>query len=122
MKKLLKKTVMVAGIITLISTGAQAVVLKNDEIKGRGSISFSTYDQDGNSFIDEKEFYDVKGKRAESRAEEGRRMRKAENSPNFEDFDADKNGKITKEELIEGQQKRFQENRGSRGKGQKRRR
>lgn len=78
----------------------------------RGPLSFEAYDKNGNGFISETEFYDVRGQRMEQRAAEGRPMRNAGNAPDFTFFDTNGDGKVTKVELLEGQNKRMQERRG----------
>ena len=51
-------------------------------------------------------------------ADAGMPMRNAANSPDFSYFDANKDGKVTKEEFQQGQLKRMQENRQGRGRMQ----
>ena len=87
------------------------------DIASRGPISFEVYDKNGDGFISETEFYEVRGERMEQRAEEGRPMRNAGNAPDFAFFDSNGDGKISKPELLEGQNKRMQENRGNMGPG-----
>ena len=82
------------------------------DMSGRGPISFEVYDKNKDGFITETEFYEVRGERMEQRAEEGRPMRNAANAPDFAFFDTDGDGKLSKAELLEGQNKRMQENRG----------
>lgn len=50
-----------------------------------------------------------------AKADAGLPMRNAANSPDFSFFDANKDGKITKEEFQKGQLERMQENRQNRG-------
>jgi len=87
------------------------------DIADRGPIPFEVYDKNKDGYISETEFYDVRGERMEKRAEEGRPMRNAGNAPDFAFFDTDGDGKLTKVELLEGQNKRMQERRGGGGMG-----
>jgi len=110
----LKKTTFVAVIAALF--GAAPLMLQAETIPDRGPVPFSTYDQNGDGTISEKEFYDIREKRMKARAESGRMMRKAADAPEFSEFDANKDGKITPEELQAGQKARMQQ-RGGRGMG-----
>ncbi len=103
-------------IVFLLVLGIAGSLLAQ-EMPVRGPIPFATYDQNGDGTVSETEFYDVRGKRMEQRAQEGRPMRNAGNAPDFTYFDADKNGRLTPQELTEGQNRRMQERRGGMGPG-----
>lgn len=88
-----------------------------------GPLSFETYDNDKNQVITEKEFNAVKVQRMTQKAQSGRLMKNAGNSPTFLDIDTNADGNITKEELTNHQQKRFskrinQQNNMKKGMGQ----
>lgn len=83
----------------------------------RGPIPFQLYDKDGDNLISEDEFYWVRAKRMQQRAEQGYPMRGAANAPDFSAFDGNGDGMLTPDELTEGQQKLMQQRQGQRGKG-----
>ncbi|DAB35055.1 MAG TPA: hypothetical protein CFH82_02165 [Sulfurospirillum sp. UBA12182] len=66
--------------------------------------SFDMYDTNKDGFVTQEEFEGVKAQRMMEKAQEGRQMKNAGNSPTFEDFDANADGFISKEELALGQQ------------------
>lgn len=72
-------------------------------------MSFSSYDMNNDGQITSEEFNTVKANNMAQKAEEGRLMKNAANSPQFEDIDANKDGVISKEELQIFQQNRLQE-------------
>lgn len=77
-----------------------------------GPVPFEVFDQDGNGYIDEQEFYDVRTERMEARAREGRPLRGAADAPPFAAFDTDADGRLTPDELAAGQGARMQQQRG----------
>lgn len=80
----------------------------------RGPTPFETYDKNGDGFISKDEFNNIKEQRIKQRESEGRMMKNIENSLKFEDIDKDKDGKISKVELLEAQMEQMQKNRGGR--------
>jgi len=90
------------------------------ELSERGPISFDIYDTNKDGLVSEKEFYDARTKRMTIKAEQGMPMRNAANAPEFGEFDANKDGKLSKIELLEGQNAQMQKrrsNKGQKGKG-----
>lgn len=81
----------------------------------RGPISFDIYDTNKDNLVSESEFYDARAKRQVIKANQGMPMRNAGNAPIFEQFDTNKDGKLTKVELLEGQNAQMQKNRANRG-------
>jgi len=71
--------------------------------KGNMMPSFSDFDLNKNGEITQEEFDGMHQQRMQDRAEDGRMMRNAANSPLFSDIDADKNGLISSEELKDHQ-------------------
>lgn len=92
------------------------LTLSAESLPLRGPIPFSAYDQNANGTIDKTEFYNMRDKRMKARADSGRPMRNAANAPEFGEFDANGDGKITPKELKAGQDARMQK-RGGRGMG-----
>lgn len=74
-----------------------------------GPMSFSSYDTNNDGNISFEEFNTVKANKMAQKADEGRLMKNAANSPQFDDIDANKDGVISKEELQLFQQNRLQE-------------
>ncbi len=88
-----------------------------------GPLPFNTYDKDNNQVITKKEFDAIKAQRMTQKFQDGRLMKNAGNSPTFLDIDTNVDGMITKEELTNHQQKRFnqrinQQNNMKKGMGQ----
>lgn len=69
------------------------------EATAQGPVPFEVFDQDGNGYIDEREFYDVRSERMEARAREGRPMRGAAGAPPFSAIDSDSDGKVSPDEF-----------------------
>jgi len=90
------------------------ITAQSEEIPVRGPIPFATFDKDGNNLISEKEFYAVRGERLAKRAAEGRLMRGAASAPAFYQLDTNRDGQLTANELIAGQQAQMQKRRGMR--------
>lgn len=114
--KYLKTATLAVGAVCLL--GSLAFGANLSQI---GPISFDIYDTDKNGFVSEGEFYDARAKRMTMRAEQGMPMRNAGNAPEFSEFDANKDGKLSKVELLEGQNAQMQKkrsNRGQKGQGQ----
>lgn len=100
----------VAPAIMLTCAGFAGAVLaqQGDMPPPRGPISFSEYDKDGDGRVSKEEFYAVRSERMAERASAGGRMRNAQNAPLFEEFDTDKDGYLTEEELQQGQRAMMQ--------------
>ena len=112
--KYLKTVTLAVGAVCLLGSLAFGAGLSE-----RGPISFDIYDTDENGYVSEKEFYDARAKRMTIRAEQGMPMRNAGNAPEFGQFDTNKDGKLSKTELLEGQNAQMQNKRSNRGqKGQ----
>jgi hypothetical protein len=113
MKNLLKKSTSLWAVALILS--AAPFALQASELPSSGPIPFSAYDQNGDGGVSEEEYNNVRALRMQQRADSGRPMRNAANTPEFSDFDADGNAVVSEEELIAGQNARMQQ-RGS-GKG-----
>ena len=108
--------------LSLIVMGSMSVVpavLSAEDMPERGPIPFSVYDADRDGFVNEKEFYDARAARMEKKAKQGMPMKKAANAPDFSFFDVDKNGKLSKVELREGQNRQMLKNRANKNLGQR---
>ncbi|WP_228126516.1 EF-hand domain-containing protein [Candidatus Marinarcus aquaticus] len=110
MKTQLKIGALLVSLFCIVPFGLSA-----ENMPVRGPMSFEMYDVDKDGFISEKEFYDVRAKRMEQKANMGMPMRNAGNAPDFNAFDKDKDGKISELELLKGQNERMQENRANKG-------
>lgn len=113
MKSLIKLSLIVTGVLSVLSTTTLA-----EDLPIRGSIPFSAYDTNKDGTISESEFYDARAARMSQKASQGMPMKNAANAPDFSEFDTDKDGKLTKVELLEGQMKQMQKNRAKMGSGQ----
>ncbi|MGE3614216.1 MAG: hypothetical protein AB7G20_12160 [Sulfurimonas sp.] len=86
------------------------------EIPDRGSIPFEAFDINKDGFITEDEHTKVREERIkEKQSQNQRMMRNVGNAPDFKSLDADGDGKVSKMELLEGQNKQMQENRANKG-------
>jgi Ca2+-binding EF-hand superfamily protein len=112
MKNITKKL----GLCTVLFGSLLCVSSLNAEtLPARGPISFSTYDTNGDGFVTEKEFYDVRAKRIQQKVEQGMPMRNVGNAPDFSQFDANGDGKLTETELLKGQNAQMQNRRLNKG-------
>lgn len=114
--KYLKTATLTVGAICLLGSLAFGA-----DLSQRGPISFDIYDTNKNGYVSEDEFYDARAKRMAIKAEQGMPMRNAGNAPEFGQFDTNKDGKLSKVELLEGQNAQMQSkqsNRGQKGNGQ----
>ena len=108
-----KKALILVASLSVVSIGLYA-----QDFPQRGPIPFNTYDVNKDGLVSESEFYDTRAAKMTQKAKQGMPMRNAANAPKFSYFDTNKDGKLTKVELLEGQNKRMQKNRGMRQKGQ----
>ena len=115
MKKLVVKlSLVVASSLLVMSSSVIA-----QDLPARGPIPFASYDKNKDGSVSESEFYDARAARMSEKASQGMPMRNAANAPDFSTFDTDNDGKLTKLELLEGQNQQMQKNRANRGQGQK---
>ena len=114
MNNLVKLSIVVASSLSVISGAVVA-----QDLPARGPIPFASYDTNKDSSVSESEFYDARAARMSEKASQGMPMRNAANAPDFSTFDTDNDGKLTKLELLEGQNQQMQKNRANRGQGQK---
>jgi len=105
-------TAMILGTFSMTSS---FVLAKN--VSPGGSISYASFDADGNGTISKKEFNSAREHQLADRKKSGRRGMGMNSSPSFADVDSDKNGQISATELATMQQQ--QENRGGRGQGKR---
>lgn len=112
MKKLNYASSLIAFAIIFLPISAHS-----EAIPDRGPIPFAAYDKDGNGLISEKEFSAVRAERMSTRAAEGRPMRGAASAPSFSEFDTNKDGQLTQDELAAGQKAQMEKRR-SMGMGQ----
>jgi len=101
-------------LLTVISTTLVTTLGATDFSK-KGPSSFEDYDMDKNGLISEVEFYDLRAKKMESKAQQGMRMKNATNAPSFEYFDTNNDKQISKIELLEGQMKNMSEKKSQKG-------
>lgn len=113
--KILRLSLVVASSLSVMSTAIFA-----QDLPVRGPIPFSSFDINGDGSVSEKEFKDTRAVRITQRKSQGLPMRNASNAPDFSVLDTDNDGKLTKVELLEGQNKQMQKNRANRGQGQQR--
>ncbi|MGB6019329.1 MAG: hypothetical protein WBF77_07005 [Sulfurimonadaceae bacterium] len=116
MRPLLKEITL--SVIAVMLLGAVPAVVQAEELPDRGPVPFHLYDKDGNNLISEDEFYDLRAKRMQKRADDGFPMRNAGNAPDFSEFDSNGDGMLSPEELSAGQQAQMSKRRGTKGKGQ----
>ncbi|MCK5111321.1 MAG: EF-hand domain-containing protein [Arcobacteraceae bacterium] len=109
-QRLIKTTTLTVGTLCLLGSLANGA-----ELSQKGPISFSIYDTNKDGFVSENEFYDTRAKRMSIKANQGKAMRKAGNAPAFGLFDSNDDGKLTKLELLEGQNTQMQKNRTNKG-------
>lgn len=104
---------MSALLVSLLSLSTLTVSAENLPV--RGPMSFEMYDVNKDGSISKDEFYDMREKRMEQKANMGMPMRNAGNAPDFNAFDKDKDGKLTEMEFLKGQNAHMKENRANKG-------
>ena len=107
--KVCKLIVMGLASVSLVST------LTATDLTKKGPMSFEDYDSDHNGVVTESEFYKLREKRMNLKAEQGMPMRNAGNAPTFEQFDTNGDKQLTKMELLEGQMKNMSERKSQKG-------
>ncbi|MDQ1263479.1 MAG: hypothetical protein QG559_480 [Campylobacterota bacterium] len=86
------------------------------EVPDRGPIPFEVFDANKDGAITEDEHTKAREERLkQAQSQNQRMMRNVENAPDFKSLDTDGDGKVTKLELLEGQNKQMQENRANKG-------
>ncbi len=103
------------GLMAAMLLGAVPAIVQAEEMPDRGPVPFQFYDTDGDNLISEDEFYDLRAKRMQQRADAGYPMRNAGNAPEFSTFDSNGDGMLTPEELSAGQQAQMMQKRGGKG-------
>lgn len=103
-------------LVVLLSSSVLLGIQAN-ELSKKGPMSFEAYDSDKNGLISESEFYNLRAKRMELKAQQGMPMRNAGNAPSFEYFDTNGDKQLTKVELLEGQMRHISEKKSSKGMG-----
>jgi len=100
MKKLTYVSSLIAFTIVILPIRAHSTAIPE-----RGPIPFSAYDKDGDGLISENEFNEVRAERMSKRSAKNRPRRGmgVANARFFAEFDTDKNGTLTPDELSEGQ-------------------
>ncbi len=101
-------------IMTLVS-GSLVAALGATDFTKKGPMGFEAYDSDKNGSISETEFYNLREKRMNAKAEQGMRMKNAGNAPSFEQFDTNGDKQLSKMELLEGQMKNMSEKKSQKG-------
>ena len=112
--KIVKISLVIASSLSVISANVMA-----QDLPIRGPIPFTSFDTNKDGSVSESEFNDARAARISERESRGMPMRNAANAPDFSTFDTDDDGKLTKIELLEGQNQQMQKNRANRGQGQK---
>lgn len=104
MKNLKKHTVFFLLPLSLLFTTSN---LSSQEIPDRGPIPFAAYDQDSNGMVSAKEFKSAQDQRLAKRKSQGVPMRNPAFEPSFVMFDSNKDGQLSKDELVAGQKKQM---------------
>lgn len=76
--------------------------------KGYNMPAFESFDLNSDEMISEKEMEEVREKRMEQKASEGKMMKNIGNQPMFSEIDTNNDGNITKEEFLNHQMKQRQ--------------
>lgn len=105
----MKQSTLIQLSIALLSTALSAPVFSADPpVSSRGPIPFSSFDADGDGYVNENEFNQARAERRQMRAEEGRQLRNVDNAPGFSDIDTDGDRRISRQELETHQQNQWQ--------------
>lgn len=112
--KIVKLGLVLASSISVISSAMLA-----QDLPLRGPIPFTSFDKNNDGSISKDEFYNTRAVRKSKKESQGMPMRNAANAPDFSVLDSDNDGKLSKVELLEGQNKQMQKNRANRGPGQR---
>lgn len=102
-------------------TGALCLIgslLNGADLSQRGPIPFEIFDANKDGYVSKNEFYDARAKRQSLKVNQGMPMKNVANAPEFSLLDQNKDGKLTKLELLEGQNTQMQKNRSNKGMGQ----
>ena len=96
--------------VYVLATGLQTELQTelHKELPARGPIPFNAFDHDANGFISAEEFDVTRNARMAMKASENRPMHGKANMCSFTEIDKDGDGKLTKEELVSGQQAHMQ--------------
>lgn len=105
-------------VVMALVSGSLVAALGATDFTKKGPMDFEAYDSDKNGFISETEFYNLRNKRMNIKANQGMQMRNAGNAPAFEQFDTNGDKQLTKMELLEGQMKNMSEKKSQKGMGQ----
>jgi len=109
----MKKSIIVFKSAIVITSLLSTALIAQD-MPLAGPIPFSVYDRNKDGFISNDEFNDTRAKRISIKQKHSMPMRNAANAPDFSFFDVDKNGKLSKLELREGQNRQMRKNRAKR--------
>jgi Ca2+-binding EF-hand superfamily protein len=93
--KMIKLGLVVASSLSILVSNIIA-----EDLPNKGPIEFSSYDTNKDGFVSEKEFNDLRAKRMEQNALDGKMMKNIGNQPAFSDIDTNNDGNISKEEFL----------------------
>ncbi len=100
------------GFVVAAALSLCSINLSAEEMPERGSIPFDVFDADKDGIISEVEYNKARETRLDQRSNQNERMmRNVQNAPTFDALDRDRDGKITKFELLEGQNENMRKNR-----------
>ncbi|MDA3909517.1 MAG: EF-hand domain-containing protein [Sulfurimonas sp.] len=97
--------------LSLIVAGILSIALTAQDMQNKGLTSFKVLDENRDGFISKSEFSESRMEIMSQKQNQGMPMKNAESAPTFNFFDVDKNGKISKLELQEGQNRQMLKNR-----------
>ncbi|MDT8386702.1 MAG: EF-hand domain-containing protein [Thiogranum sp.] len=86
-----------------------SVLAQDEPMPPAGPVPFATLDQDGDGYINQKEFTHMRDERVRMRTEAGRMMRNMGNAPEFGDIDGDGDGRVSQQEYQQHQQMRMEQ-------------
>ncbi|MFA6136871.1 MAG: hypothetical protein WC667_02170 [Sulfurimonas sp.] len=94
--KIAKLSLAVIGILSIVSTSMLA-----EGMPAKTILPFVSYDKDQDRFVSKSEFLQVNSARASAKEAQGMPLMHSANSPDFSEYDTDKDGQLSEMEFLQ---------------------